>query len=518
MKRIRSTLPIGAAVLLLATVAAGPAALAQKKGGEVVVAQRGNPGALDCHFNATGIGRNIQMHYCESLISLDENSTPIPELSEAWEISADGLTVTFRLRHGVKFHNGKEMTSADVKASMERFKRVSLAKSTLAGVAEMQAPDPYTFVMKLSEPRPPLIDGMASPLAPLAIYPAELTQADGGKIEQVTTGPYMLTELKSDSHALLKRFEGYSANPNYKGRDGFGGRKTAYFDSVRFVFMPEVGAMVSALETGQVHVVDDIPIDTVKRLQSNADIKLYRLMPWAQNWVFINHSVAPTDNPKVREAIIAAINDEEVMEIVAPGNYQLNHSWVYPNNRHYPGDIGKEFYNQNNPEKAKKLLAEAGYKGEPIVMLASTNTPMSETYPQIIAEQLKRAGMNVKVEVNDHPTYTARYQKAEGWNLCGSGAGIEPFLGVFGFEPYVTGPNNFEHAKDTPEMLAAWRQINAAAKFEDRMVGVRQVAELLWTQQWMIKIGDYGLWQGTRANLDGFKPFRAPRMWDVWFK
>lgn len=515
MRQLRSALP---AVALLGIMTAAPAALAQTRGGEVVVAQRGNPGALDCHFNATGIGRNIQMHYCESLISLDENSTPVPELSESWEISADGLTVTFKLRRGVKFHNGKEMTSADVKASMERFKRVSLARATLDAVADMQAPDPYTFVMKLKEPRPPLIDGMASPLAPLAVYPAELTQAEGGKIEQVTTGPYMLAELKSDSHALLKRFDGYSANAAYKGRDGFGGRKTAHFDSVRFVFMPEVGAMISALETGQVHVVDDIPVDSVKRLQSNSQIKLFRMMPWAQLWVFINHSVAPTTNPRVREAIIAAIDNEEVLDIVAPGNYQLNHSWVYPHNRHYPGDIGKESYNQKNPDKAKKLLAEAGYKGEPVVILASTASPMLESYPQIIAEQLKRAGINAKVEVNDHPTYTARYQKPENWNLTGSGAGIEPFLGVFGFEPYITGPKNFAHKPDDPEMLAAWRQINTAARFEDRMVGVRKVAELLWRDQWMIKIGDYGLWQGVRANLEGFKPFRAPRMWDVWFR
>src|SRR5262249_41626054 len=106
-------------------------AMAQKAGGSVVIAETATPPNLDCHFDILETARNIYMNWCEGLLTLDDAGTPIPQLAEKWDISPDRKTITFTLRHDVKFQNGKTMTSADVVASIERYRRVSQAKSRL---------------------------------------------------------------------------------------------------------------------------------------------------------------------------------------------------------------------------------------------------------------------------------------------------------------------------------------------------------------------------------------------------
>ena len=99
--------------------------LAQKRGGTLVFGQEATPPTLDPHFSTSIATRNVAMHVFEQLVTRDENNDVIPELAESWQVSPDGLTYTFKIRTGVKFHNGKELTSADVKASFERYKRMA---------------------------------------------------------------------------------------------------------------------------------------------------------------------------------------------------------------------------------------------------------------------------------------------------------------------------------------------------------------------------------------------------------
>ena len=117
--------------LALALLSAGPA-LAQKKGGDLVIAQPAGTNTLDPHFTASAAARNMMLGMYETLVTIDETATPIPLLAAKWDVLDNGLTYRFELRKGVHFHTGKEMTSADVKASLERFGRVSPEKQTMA--------------------------------------------------------------------------------------------------------------------------------------------------------------------------------------------------------------------------------------------------------------------------------------------------------------------------------------------------------------------------------------------------
>ena len=233
--RLPFGLKVAAALAICACFASAPLdALAQKRSPTLVFGQEATPPTLDPHFSTSIATRNVAMHIFEQLLTRDENNDVMPELADKWEVSPDGLTYTFRIRTGVKFHNGKELTSADVKASFERYKRVGLAKVTLKPVVSMETPDAATFVLKVDKPQPVFLEELSAFVVPIAIIPAEQADREGGKLELIGTGPYQFVEWVPDSHVRVKRFADYVPDARYKGSNGFGGKKEAWFDTVDF--------------------------------------------------------------------------------------------------------------------------------------------------------------------------------------------------------------------------------------------------------------------------------------------
>src|SRR2546426_11278280 len=166
-------------VLALCLAAPVPDAAAQKKGGVLKVGNLGEPPTLDAHWTTATITEVLAQHIYEGLYSLDARSQPIPMLAEGMPaVSKDGLTYTFKLRQGIKFHNGKEMTSADVVASLNRWGAQSTYGKTLyARVAEVRAVDKYTVEMKLKEKTAIVLIALAIPNNAAAIYPKEIVAA-----------------------------------------------------------------------------------------------------------------------------------------------------------------------------------------------------------------------------------------------------------------------------------------------------------------------------------------------------
>jgi peptide/nickel transport system substrate-binding protein len=212
---------------------------------------------------------------------------------------------------------------------------------------------------------PGFIDQISSPRAPAVVIPAEEAAKDAGKINLIGTGPYQFVDFQPDAFVKLKRFDGYVPNTNYPARDGFGGKKTAYFDTITIKFMPEGGARAAALQTGEVQILEALTTPDGKRLATDKSVKVYEMMPWAFQTIMLNANVAPTNNVKVREAMQVALDMEEIMAISTDGLYRMTQGWQHPGTSYFAGDIGKEFYNLHDTARAKTLLAEAGYKGEP---------------------------------------------------------------------------------------------------------------------------------------------------------
>src|SRR5258708_5053168 len=387
-----------------------------KKGGEFVFAQEAKVNSLDMHPSPATSTRNVAMNMFESLMTRDDNFSPIPELAASVEESKDGKTYVFKLRQGVKFHNGKPLTSADVRASYDRYKPIGIDRGILDIVEGWDAPDPSTFVIHMKAPQPTFLDNLSSFLVPIVIVPAENAKAPAMQLEPVGTGPWQFVEFVADSHVKLKRYDGYTPDSRYKDINGFGGYKVACFDSVKFRIVTEPGARVAGIETGELHGVEDVPTKSQARLKQNKDVVLKPLYNWWIQIAMANVSAPPTDNLKFRQAVQAALDMDEIMEAASDGAYKLNVGYQYPGQAAYT-DAGKETYNQKNTAKAKQLLAEAGYKGEEMILLTNRDSTSMYNAALVMSEQLKAVGINAKLLVIDWPASIAMQAKSTtAWN------------------------------------------------------------------------------------------------------
>lgn len=509
---------LGAAGLAGLLAATGLPALAQTRGGEGIVVQGSNPPSLDAMSTSSQASRNVNMNIYETLYGFSDAITPIPILAEGVEISDDGLTYVFTLRRGVRFHNGKEMTARDVKASLERYRTVGATKNLLAPVKDIEITDDYTVTFRMEAATPTFLEAFSSPRAPAVIIPEEDANAEAGKTSVIGTGPYRFVEYVPDSHVTLERFDDYAADTRHSGPDGFGGLKTAYLDRVTFRIIPEPGAQVAALEAGEVHLLEQIPVPAARRLQSNDDIVLYENMPWAFTTFILNLNEPPTDNVKFREAIQVALNMEEIMAISSEGLYELNHGWQYPGTTYDAGDIGKDWYNLADTDRAKALLKEAGYNGEEFVLLTDSNIPQHNKAAVVIAEQLKAVGINARINLVDWPTALNLRLQDTGWNGWTLQMGIEPYLGPVGVVATLTSPARPHFVTPDPALDALYQDLISGSTVEARKATMAQIQTRLYELFGIIKIGDSGLMQAGRANLKGFEPFRFPRMYGVWIE
>jgi peptide/nickel transport system substrate-binding protein len=514
---IKFSLPqrFSVACMTFALLAAAPVH-AQKKGGDAIVAQQAQPPSLDAMTTSAQAARNINLHIYEGLFARSDKGETIPDLAESYTTSPDGLGYTIKLRKGVKFHNGQLMTAADVKASLDRYAKVGGSAQNMSLVQSITVVDPSTVSIKMKSPYQGFIEFLGSPRAPAVIIPASEAVKDANKINVIGTGPFKMVEYRPDSFIKLARFDDYVPNPAYKGRDGLGGKKTAYLDTVTFRFIPEAGARNSALETGEVQVLEQISPTAARRMKSNTSITSYEMMPWSFQTIFLNANVAPTDNVKVRQAIMAALEDEEIMAISTDGLYRMTHGWQHPGTPYFAGDVGKPLYNQHNVEKAKALLKESGYKGEELVFIADNGFKNHNDTAVIATQQLKAIGMNVRLQVADWPTTFAARAKPDGWNLFPIMIGIEPYEGPISVGVLFTGDNNWQHKKDA-ELEAAMTKLTTAPSMDDRKVAFAAMQSRIYNQAYAIKVGDVGIYEAASAKLKNFAPHRIPRMWDVWY-
>ncbi len=515
-----SRLTLLSTVSALALAVAISPALAQKKGGNAVVGTSSAPPLTDAQASTAEASRNISLHWIETLFARDENANVIPDLATKADISADGKTYVITLREGVKFHNGQEMTSEDVIASLERYGKVGGSAQIIKPITKMTPTSKYVVTVELTQPVPGFLDQLSSPRAPAGIMPKSEAGKERGKIDHIGTGPYQFVEYIPDSHVAVKRFDGYSQNMNFQKRDGFGGRKTAHFDTVRFRHIPEGGARSAALEAGEIHAVDALPPPAAKRLKDNKNIKIIEAMPWAFQTLIVNASFGPTKDQKVRQAIQAIIDAEEIMAIAGEGLYRLTHGWQHPGTSYFAGDIGKSDYNVKDMAKAKRLLAEAGYKGEEIVILTDSTIANHQSTGVVAAEQLKKAGVNVKLNTVDWPTAFQLRAKPDGWSLWTLGFGIEPYEGPYNVTSFFATDYEGKGAQwmADAELQRANNVLNTALKLEDRQKAFADFQKRFFEFVPAIKVGDLGRYQATRANVQNYAPGRIPRMWDVWFE
>ena len=340
--------------LLLAPVAG--AQEAPRVGGVLKVATIGEPPTLDMPMSTATISYEIMWHANETLFTYDAGFNPIPMLAETHTITDGGRRHTITLRKGVKFHNGKEMTSADVVPSLKRWGQVaSLGKSLWANVESLETKDAYTVVLALKQPSASLLFGLAEPHG--AIYPKESIEAagDGPLKDYIGTGPYRFVEHQPDRHIKMVRFKDYVARN--EPANGFGGKKVAYVDEILFIPVPDTAVRLAGVETGEYHHGMFVKQDSYDRIKSlpQLDPRIVKPRGWAV--AVLNHKAGVMTDKKMRQAFQAALDMEPIM-IGGFGSktfYRLDPGLFFPE-QPWHSTVGAKLYNQHDPDKAKRFL------------------------------------------------------------------------------------------------------------------------------------------------------------------
>jgi len=461
------------------------------KGGTLTVAIVGEPPTLDEHQNTTGVTLETTSPIYETLMAYDPSYQPQPMLAESMTASEDGLTWTIKLRQGVPFHNGETMTSADVKASMDRWGQLSgVGKKLYAVVSSVDATDDSTVTVNLTAPFGTLPIAMCNNSQNCSIYPKSVI--DAGTLEPneavIGTGPYKLTERKSDAYIRMERFDDYAALEG--GPNGYGGTKYAYPDMIEFIPVPDMAARVAGLQAGDYLMTMTGALSNDQYDVLNGYPGLVTMVNTPTEWpvFFCNWQSELMGNLAMREAVQAALNMEPMMQsaygsadfyALDPGLMMKQTSWWT--------DAGGDKYNLNDPDLAKAKLQEAGYDGTPIRFMSTQEYGYMYATSTVAVQQLEAVGFTIDHQVTDWATVVERRAKPEEWEMFVTGHGFVPDPSQIS---YVGGMNVYPGWWSDPDSLELATQILQLSTFEERMPVWEQIQTSAYSQIPAIKIGD----------------------------
>lgn len=373
---------------------------------ELHIAIAANPPSLDPPSVNSNIVGEIGFHVYEPLFAMNQNYEPTPVLAESYEVSEDGMVYTIKLREGVKFHNGEEMTADDVVASMNRWVEVSAKANTLIGGSVFEKADDYTVTLTVNEASSDIIMVLASPIQFAAVYPAEVVEnaTPEGIDEYIGTGPYKVAEWKQDQYVKLEKNADYQ--PSEGEASGLAGDKTGVCDVISFDVVADASTRIAGIKNGQYDVVEEVPIDNYEELTQESGVKMSVNQGGTLN-LFLNTTEGIMANEDMRQAVLAALNCDDIL-MASYGNaelYELNAGWCVPTDAQWGTDAGSEYYNQQDPEKAKELMEKAGYNNEPLVLVTTEDYAEMYNATLVVQEQLKQAGFNAEVETYDFSTF-----------------------------------------------------------------------------------------------------------------
>lgn len=499
--KLRPPLNLTAFRCLAALVAAGLLATAcgstttdtpsTTTGGTLVVGYTADPDTLDpwqaTQFQAVHALEQIY----GTLTQLDADLNVVPGLAEKWQYSTDNKTLTFTLRQGVTFHDGKAFTSADVKSSLDRIRdeaTAAVAASTLASVQSVDAPDATTAVLHLSAPDAGLLAGLAS-LNVAIVAKDDTTQTLATKPNG--TGPFRFESRQANQSLTL------TANTAY-----WGGRPK--LDKLEFRIIPDETSVVAALQSGNVQfaVLND-PL--VAKAAGGNGVTVAKTPTLAYHVLQLNARHAPLDKVDVRLAISCAIDRQQVLDTAALGEGAVVGPITSPA---YKSDPASRPCPTRDVARSKQLLTQAGYpNGLTITAIVSTGeyaTSVNEA--QNIQAQLKDAGITLKLEVLESGAFVDRWLAATFDAAVALNGGRPDPDGMYGRYFTSTGNLNTVAGYSSPELDQLFAQGKATTDVSQRKQIYTQISNLLeqnapWV--WLFSSYDY---TASTSVVSGFTP------------
>jgi peptide/nickel transport system substrate-binding protein len=383
-------------------------------GGTLVIALDQEPPTLDPHASPSAVTYQIIASVTESLLYHGRDGKLVPWLAESWAPSADGRSVTFKLRRDVKFHDGTPFNAAAVKFNFDRIVdpnyKAGGSRAQLAGYAESTVLDEYTVRVSFQAPNAPFVTYAAAGTLSLVSPKAAREMGDRFHTQPVGTGAFMVKEYVAKDRATIVRNPAYTRKAPWSDRAG-----PAYLDAIVWKFVPEAGTRVTTLESGETQGIYLVPAQALPRLEKDQNMRVEK-MPWpgAPRIWMLNVTKPPLDDLRVRQAVNYAVDKEAFLATVYKGTavraaapltaVMLDEPSV---RQAYPFD----------PAKAKALLGEAGWQpgGDGIRQKAGQRLELvlnaieygggADPTAQLIQASLRDVGIDLKIKAQARPPF-----------------------------------------------------------------------------------------------------------------
>ena len=520
---------VAGCITLCATISAGNEISDPVFGGEIRIAINSDIRSTNPGVRRDGNTDTVLYHIGESLVGYRDDLSVAPLLADEITLSDDRKHYTFHLRRGISFHNGAAMTAQDVHWTWQRLLNPVTGFRCLEHydgtgpiglkIENIEIIDQYTITFTLNKPSALFLNRMASVQCQTPILHRDSVNADGSWRAPIGTGPYKLEQWRRGQQVSVVRFDNYT--PRTEPKNGMTGAKIAYADRLVFTVVPDRFAAKSSVYSGNIDLVFAVPLSTHKeltrRIQKKNDIKLSRqdTLDWT---VLLMQTQDPLlSNTKIRRAIAHAISPELVTAFSTFGLARPNTSAVQTLSPYH--NAAHTTWFEYNPDLAKQLATEAGYRGQPLTI--QTNRKFSYMFDNAVALQamLNDAGFQVDIEVFDWATQLTNFFSGNfQLSSFGYSARSHPALLYGNF----TGPKTIRKSYqwDNPIAFGLIKQLESVT---DKHL-VQSVLDSLHREMAatvpMIGLYNDHIMDVSVSTLYGYQTwaFGRPRLWGVWKK
>ncbi|MGD9864132.1 MAG: ABC transporter substrate-binding protein [Pseudodonghicola sp.] len=482
---------------------------------------------MDPVITTAHITRDNAFMIFDTLLAVNSDFEVKPQMAN-FEVSDDGLSYTFTLRDGLKWHDGGEVTPADCIASIKRWMKRDGGGQMIADRMEsLEATGDKSFVLKLKEPFPYTLHAMSKPSG-LALFmmPERIanTPADQAITEYIGSGPFKFVEAEFQPgvKVVYEKFEDYV--PAEGPPSWFSGAKEVKVDRVEWVTMPDAQTTINALMNGEVDFVEAVPVDLLPLLEGIDEVKVEVLQKLGAVTIGrMNFIHPPFDNPKIRKAALMAMSQEDVLTaLIGNPDYFKVCGAIFGCGTPYEFTDGSETLTSGGDiEGAKKLLAEAGYDGTPIVLMQPTDVVTLAAQPIVAAQALRNAGFNVDMQPMDWQTLvTRRASQAApadgGWNIFFTNWIVpevsNPLANIMlngrGDKAWFGWPND-------PEIEALLGEFAGAADLDGQKMVAQKIQAHVMDNVNYIHLGQYFSPSGWSSKLNGVAAAPFPVFWGL---
>jgi len=511
MHRLFKAASISAALL----VGASTLAAAQNTDPKVLkVAMSGDLKITDTVWTAAAITGIAANQIFDMLFAPDENQEMQNQMVGEYVVSEDGLTHDMTLRPGLKFHDGTPVTAEDCVASIKRWaQKDAMGSLLMSKAASLEVVDEDSFRLVLKEPFGLVRESLGKRIGPAYIRPARLASQPAAEEikDPIGSGPYkiVMDQWVPGSKVIFAKNEDYV--PREEPPSGLAGAKVVNFDRMEWISIPDVNTKLTALTVGEIDYFDAPPLDFLPIFDADPNLELVATDPLGvQPLLRPNHLYPPFDNKLARQALMYLIKQEDVLKAIVgdrPDLYPPYCPAYFMCGSANETAAGADAYKEVNVEKAKELLKEAGYNGEPLVIMQPTDRPEHTAATLVVIQALRDAGINLDVQAADWATISARRaQKTDpkdgGWNLFITGttaaAAIDPLVNLWFVPSCDKAAPGWPCDKEIMALIDQWSQEADTAK---RKALVDQIQTKAYDSIPYIPLGQYKRQHGIRAEL-----------------